>query len=73
MWKRHTPIHSDTQHTLLSTSQLTIPLGVLLQIRLFRGFHQWPPMLDSPKEFFVLCVLFICHLQSMGLQRGGHD
>lgn len=25
MWKRHTPIHSYIQHTLLSTSQLTIP------------------------------------------------
>lgn len=25
MWKRHIPIHSYTQHTLLSTSQLTIP------------------------------------------------
>lgn len=62
MWKRHTPIHSYTQHTLLSTSQLTIPPECVAPNQIiFRVFTSGPHVRLTQGVFCFVCFV---HLSS---------
>ena len=63
MWKRYTSIHSYTQHTLLSTSQLvTIPPECVAPNQIIFVVFTSGPHVRLTKEVF--CFVCFVHLPS---------